>query len=134
MAKDKDRHGWLRGALSDAGLRQKDISALWKCDEAVVSRFVKTGEPALTFERGKILADKLHMSLDELNLRLEEGLAPRKSARAAALTAPTAPARSEGGDPANVQEAIADAKAAVQRLREFLPDAKIIFQIDLGEL
>ncbi len=143
---NKDRHGWLRGALADAGLRQKDVAEMWSCDEAVISRFIKTGEPQLTFDRALQLSRKLNMSLDELTLRLDEGLAPRKSGRTAALQVSAGRGGHSGGsgtadgaasgngnhNSSDVAVAIAEAKAAIARLQELLPDAKIIFHIDLG--
>ncbi len=128
MSNGKDRHGWLRGSLSDAGLRQKDVAEMWGCDEAVVSRFIKSGEPALTFDRALSLSKKLGMTLDELNVRLQEGLAPRK-----ARPQPIAPAVAKAAAGDDVSTAMLEAKAAVARLQELLPDAKIIFQINLGD-
>lgn len=132
MPTSKDRHGWLRGSLADKGLRQKDISEMWGCDEAVVSRFIKTGEPALTFDRALSLSKKLNMTLDELTVRLQEGIAPRK-----AVLKPIAPAVARAaGAPAEggLAEAMAEAHAAVQRLRELLPEGvKVVFQINYGE-
>lgn len=127
----KLRHGWLRSALADKGLRQKDLAKLWGCDEAVVSRFVKTGDPELTWDRANTLSSKLGMSLEELKLRLQEGIAPRTRTTAATRLVPNgAPAVASVDD---VAVAMADAKAAVQRLKELLPDAQIVFQINLGE-
>lgn len=129
MTTNRDRHAWLKSALADKGLRQKDIAELWSCDEAVVSRFVKTGEPALSFDRAQSLSKKLGMTLDELTVRLAEGLAPRRSGPRS--IAPAVAAASSGGD--DVSSAMAEAKASVQRLRELLPDATITFQINLGD-
>lgn len=103
---------------------------MWSCDEAVVSRFIKSGEPQLTFDRALSLSKKLEMSLDELNLRLQEGIAPRTKARAAQVD-PKQPNKVEPAS--DVATAMAEANSAVQRLKELLPNAKIVFQINLGE-
>lgn len=91
MAKDIDRHAWLKPALAQAGHLQKDLAFAWDVDQAVVSRFIKTGEPALTFDRAQALCRMLGISLDELNLRLQEGLPieKRPSAKARAAAHPT---------------------------------------------
>jgi hypothetical protein len=114
------RHGWLPAALSDRGFMQKDVAKKWGCDDAVVSRFIKTGTPELTFDRAQTLASMLDMTLDELRLRLEEGIAPR-SARSKQRTQQAAPAAA----PADTGNALDDLKAAAARARKAFPNWKI---------
>lgn len=78
MVKQKDRHRWLRDALTDKGLRQKDLATRWQCDEAVVSRFIKTGEPELTYPRFEALTQILGIDRNELAARLAERPIPTK--------------------------------------------------------
>lgn len=83
---NKDRHAWLKPALAGAGHRQKDVATAWGVDDAVVSRFIKIGEPELTWDRAQTLARMLGLSLDELKLRLFEGLPPQGTGRPVAPT------------------------------------------------
>jgi hypothetical protein len=64
------RHGWLVGALDDAGYQQRDLAKAWKVDDAVVSRFIRTGKPDLTPERQMLLAQMLGLTNDQLLARL----------------------------------------------------------------
>lgn len=112
-----DRHGWLRGALADKGLQQQDVAKRWGVDNAVVSRFIRTGTPELTWDRAMALSEMLGMSLDELRLRLSEGIAPRRKGAATA----GAPATHAGGK----DEALAQLREAVAKARTACPDATI---------
>jgi hypothetical protein len=78
MAERKaDRHGWIKTRLAERGYMQKDLVKAWGVTAAVVSRFIATGEPELTWDRAQSLSFMLDMSLDELKVRLTEGIAPR---------------------------------------------------------
>ncbi|OLB79028.1 MAG: hypothetical protein AUI16_02175 [Alphaproteobacteria bacterium 13_2_20CM_2_64_7] len=68
------RHGWLVGALDDAGYQQRDLAKAWKVDDAVVSRFISSGKPDLTPERQMILSQMLGMTNDQLLARLYGGI------------------------------------------------------------
>src|SRR4051794_29526810 len=78
-SKAQSRHEWLRPALAIAGHRQTDLAKEWGVDDAVVSRFLKAGEPKLIFERAVTLARMLNMPLEELQARLAENLPPQHS-------------------------------------------------------
>lgn len=107
------RHEWLKHALAARGFRQSDVAKEWDVDDAVVSRFIKSGEPELTWDRAQSLAKMLEMTLDEMRLRLQEGMPPR----AAAARAEAAPA-SNGAPPAvHLDSAMAmkDLHSAVNR-------------------
>jgi plasmid maintenance system antidote protein VapI len=45
QARVVDRHRWLRDELMDKNLKQRDVARAWDVDDAVVSRFIKHGEP-----------------------------------------------------------------------------------------
>lgn len=114
----KLRHAWLRDALMDKGKRQKDLAKLWKVDEAVASRFIRTGEPTLTMDRAVLLSQMLDMDLNELQLRLAEKPLPRASSHV-----PPEPAAT---DPLDV---LTELRAAVERARDSLPGWKITLDI-----
>jgi len=126
----KDRHGWLRIALADAGHRQKDVAKAWGCDDAVVSRFIKTGEPDLTWDRAQTLCSMLGMSLDELKLRLAEGLAPRKTTKGG--SSPRSIEAAVKKDTDTVAGVLAEIKGQQERLRELIPDAQVDVSIKYG--
>lgn len=74
-----ERHSWIRGRLLDLGRQATDIAIVWgrlegkkKLDDAVISRFIKTGTPTITLERAVVLAELLQMGLLELTVRLSE--------------------------------------------------------------
>lgn len=69
----------------DAGFMQKDLAKRWGVDEAQVSRFIRIGEPELDKPKAQILAGMLSMTVDELFLRLDQDLAPRRGARPASV-------------------------------------------------
>ena len=123
----KKKHLWLVTALAERGHNQRDLAAAWKVDDAVVSRFIGTGKPKATAERIHVLGQMLRMNSDELIARLVEGLPPRSP-----LPKPSAGARTENksSPPMSVEAALNEAKKAVQRLRELMPDARIHFSID----
>jgi plasmid maintenance system antidote protein VapI len=64
---------WIKSALMDRDLHQRDLAARWNVTDAVVSRFINSGTPELTWERACVLADMFGLSLDELRDRLSEG-------------------------------------------------------------
>jgi predicted transcriptional regulator len=41
----KVKHQWLRDALEDKKLTQRDVANLWGVNEAQVSRYINHGEP-----------------------------------------------------------------------------------------
>lgn len=124
MVTHKSRHAWLRDALIDRGKMQKDVAKAWGCDEAVVSRFIRTGEPELTFQRAEVLAKMLGIDLVELQTRLAEKPVPASRKE---------PVR---GGPAHVAtgsesiSVLAELKANVARAREALPGWRITLTIE----
>jgi hypothetical protein len=126
----KRKYGWLVPALAERGHTQRDVANAWKVDDATVSRFISTGKPKATLERFRILAQMLDMTSDELMARLVEELPPRPL-----VSKPLAGPRAEKSSlpPNSVEAALDDAKKAVQRLRELMPDARIHFSIDYSD-
>lgn len=116
------RHGWLVGALLDAGYQQQDLAKAWGCDNAVVSRFISSGKPDLTPERQMILAQILNLTNDELLAKLYGTIARRA---VSALPAHPAPVEGKTNDTA-VQDQI---EACVRSLQRVLPGAKITVNI-----
>jgi hypothetical protein len=117
-------HGWLISALADRGYKQSDVARAWGVDDAVVSRFVATGKPDLTIERILILDEMLGVTADELMAGLRDGRMPCR-----AMPKTSMPPRG-AGPPMGVEAALNEARQAVQRLKELLPDARIHFSID----
>lgn len=115
----KIRHAWLRDALTDRGFQQKDVAKRWKVDNAVVSRFIRVGEPELTFERADVLCDMLGMDLTELRMRLAEKPIPRRERERV----------EPNGDPSGI---LAELKACVNKARAALPGWKINLTIEPG--
>jgi hypothetical protein len=118
------RHGWLVGALDDAGFQQRDLAKAWKVDDAVVSRFISSGKPDLTPERQMIPSKMLGLTNDQLLAQLygdlpgPRGIPPRPPQPirpAAALT------KSDTVE--------AEIQRAVERLEELLPGATISIHI-----
>jgi hypothetical protein len=97
MTSKNDRHLWLRNALADKGLRAKDVASAWGVDDAVVSRFIKTGDPELTWPRAEALCRMLGIDMMQLQVKLSE----RLSARAAARMVPFAEAPPAAAAPAH---------------------------------
>ena len=131
--KKQDKHGWLRAALADAGYRQKDLAKAWGVDDAVVSRFIQTGEPEAGLERLQILGRMLGLDLNELSLRLTEGLAPRR------LSAPPPPTirvahvdeHAGNGQRDPIAAVLDDIEAQAKRLRRLVPAWNIAIQLSL---
>lgn len=71
-----ERHEWLRDALADKGLRAKDVAKAWGVDDAVVSRFIKTGEPELSFTRAEALCRMLGLTISDLQIKLADRHVP----------------------------------------------------------
>jgi hypothetical protein len=67
-----ERHGWLREALADRGLAAADAARAWGVHDAVLVRFIKTGEPKITAFRVAALVELLDMPRTELLARLGE--------------------------------------------------------------
>jgi hypothetical protein len=134
-AMQRDKYGWIRTALMEAGKEQKDLAKAWKCDAAVVSRWVKTGTPRLTIERAGILAGMLNMSREELLTRVEGNLAPQGGTIARAVAArelPAAPAPAVALDSVlAVLDAQKEMAAAAARVQARLPPGlKVVFSIE----
>lgn len=117
------RHGWLTGALLDAGYQQQDLAKAWGCDNAVVSRFITSGKPDLTPERQMILSQILNLTNDELLAKLY-GSVVRRSVSALPLPAQDAGAGPVQGDV--VQQQIA---AFVRSMQQQLPGARVTVSI-----
>lgn len=109
------RHEWLKQALAEHGHRQGDVAKAWGVDDAVVSRFIKSGEPELTWDRAQTLSSMLAMTLDELKLRLQEGMPPRAAAAASRRAAAPAPASSPPVADGDAAAAMKDLHAAAHR-------------------
>ncbi len=125
----KKKYWWLVTALADRGHSQHDLATAWKVDDAVVSRFIATGKPKATAERIHVLAQMLHMNAGELLARLVEGIPPRSLFDKSI----TAGEENSSSPPQSVETALDEAKKAVQRLRELMPDARIHFSIDYSD-
>lgn len=135
LAVQRDKNGWVKTALAEAGLMQKDLAKAWDCDVAVVSRWIKSDEPKLTHERALRLAKLLEMSADEFNTRYAEGLAPRPGA-VARQVAKRQMAEIEGTAPAadSLEQAMEDLKSAAGRVQAHLPAGmRVIYRIEQGE-
>jgi hypothetical protein len=136
MAKSR-KHEWVRTALAEAGLMQKDVAKAWGCDVAVISRWIKTGDPKLTWERAQVLAGMLGMSIAEFQVRIAEGLpakpgdVARQTARRqlAELTTPTPPEKID-----TLEGAMAELRKASDRVQSKLPPGfRVVFKIEQGE-
>ena len=132
MPLGKGKHGWLVGALADAGYRQRDVAKAWGVNDAVVSRFIKAGRPALSLERANVLAKMLGMNVAELNTRVSETLPPNRRL-------PIVPQQQALEPPVNgthrddPDAALANLRAAVARARKALPKAEITVRIKMDE-
>lgn len=89
---------WVRDRLIDRGYNQKDVAKKWGCDDAVVSRFLKQGTPPLSLDRAGKLSKMIGLSVDELMLRINEGLEPPKGNGAPVPPAPQSPEIPSVGD------------------------------------
>lgn len=135
LAVQKDKYGWVKTALAEAGLMQKDVAKSWKCDVAVISRWIKTGVPKLSYDRMKVLAAMLDMDLNELSARLEGQTPPRVGAIARAVAKREVPARQAppgakgaGGD---ILAALDEMKEVAARVQATLPPGlKVVFSIE----
>lgn len=123
------RHGWLVGALQDAGYSQRDLARAWKIDDAVVSRFISTGKPDLTPERQMLLAQMLKMTNDQLLNRLFGGIQLSGVIRPKEEPAPASRLQLIRGDGPELEEAAdlvqVEIKKAVDRLQSLLPGATV---------
>jgi hypothetical protein len=124
IERKQDRHGWIKTRLAERGYMQKDLVKLWEVTPAVVSRFIATGEPELTWERSHSLAAILDMSLDELKVRLAEGIAPRKSAKAPAPLPALPPAR-RPEDQGDLDTLMHELHNVAERVRQILPGMEV---------
>jgi hypothetical protein len=115
------RHGWLVGALADAGYQQQDLAKAWRCDGAVVSRFIASGKPDLTPERQMILSQILNLTNDELLAKLYGSVAVRRQ-----VTALPQSAAVNVSVPVDVRRQIED---CVRSLQSLLPGAKVTVNI-----
>jgi len=126
------RHGWLVGALDDAGYQQRDLAKAWRIDDAVVSRFISTGKPDLTPERQMLLAQMLGMTNDQLLAKLygEMSLPGVIQLR---VPQPVTPPASQ---PPEQNHATVDVviRRCVERLEELLgPDVRVSIHIDFNK-
>jgi hypothetical protein len=120
------RHGWLTGALQDAGYSQHDLALAWKVDDAVVSRFISTGKPDLTPERQMMLSTILGLTNDQLLIKLYgDATISRVIPRPARGPAPSS--KSNGGG--SIEEAHAELKRAIEHLQELMPHATVTVTI-----
>jgi hypothetical protein len=120
------RHGWLTGALQDAGYSQHDLAQAWKVDDAVVSRFISTGKPDLTPERQMMLSKILGLTNDQLLVRLygDGTTLPARVVRPPGRG--SAPSTLNGG---GIEEAHAELKRAIEHLQELMPHATVTVTI-----
>jgi hypothetical protein len=140
---ERKRHGWLVGALQDAGYQQRDLARAWKVDDAVVSRFITSGKPDLTPERQMMLAQMLGITNDQLLSKLYGDipvrriipLRPDNDQRAPALAPVPPPSQrsmppqpitnSEGPELELTTDVQREIRRAVDRLQQLLPDAVV---------
>lgn len=123
----KKRHGWLVGALLDAGYQQQDLAKAWGVDSAVVSRFISSGKPDLTPERQMILSGILGMTNDQLLSKLYGGVT-RRAVTAIPGGGVTIATENGSGAPAADEDHEA-VKEALQRLRQAFPGARVNISI-----
>src|SRR3569832_2639433 len=116
-------NAWLKGALSDKGHTQHDVAVAWGCDDAVVSRFIATGTPELTWDRALALSRLLDKTLEELKIRLAGGIAPGRTRMPNSVSAPAG----------SREQILSELKNAVERARAALPDARIEVTVSHGE-
>jgi plasmid maintenance system antidote protein VapI len=139
LALRKDKNAWLKDALIDAGLRQKDVAKIWHCGPAVISRFIQTGEPRLTYDRLVSLAKLLGMGVEELHLRISSGIAPRggavarQAARRQLEAAGVSVQRTE--EPATTLDtAIRELRESANKVQRLLPPGmRVTYKIEEGE-
>jgi len=113
-------HSWLKDVLGDQDYMQKDVAKAWGCTDAVVSRFLKTGAPELTWDRALSLSRMLGIPLDELRLRLGERLPMQRGVKS------KPPPKHEPEVAAQKDcDALDNLKRAVDRARRELPDVEI---------
>ena len=119
------RHGWLVGALEDHGYQQRDLARAWKCDDAVVSRFINSGKPDLTPQRQMLLAQMLGMTNDQLLAKLygDVPLSRIIPLRQQSPAAQTPPMPSTDAVQAEIERAVA-------RLEAMLPGATVSIHIN----
>lgn len=130
-----DKHGWVRDALADHGKSQKDLATAWGVDGAIVTRFIKTGEPELSMSRAEITANMIGMAFEEFRARIKEGLAPRTRAPLRPIAPAVARAQERAtGAPDETREALAALREAVDRAQRALPPgSKIDLSIKLND-
>lgn len=135
MAVQKDRYGWVKTALMEAGLEQKDVAKAWGVGQAPVSRWIKTGEPTLSLERAEVTAKLLDMSLDEFRARLAGHVPPRVGAIAKLVAKrehpapPTTPPAAP--PPGGILGAVKEMEEAAARAHAMLPPGlKVVFSIE----
>jgi hypothetical protein len=130
-------HGWLVGALSDAGYQQRDLAKAWRVDDAVVSRFISTGKPDLTPERQMLLSEMLGLTNDQLLIKLygsmRRVMRPPPVPASPRAPTPTAPPQQQ---PPEQNHATVDVviRRCVERLEELLgPDVRVSIHIDFNK-
>jgi hypothetical protein len=81
-----ERHEWLRNALANKGYTAADAARAWGVHDAVLVRFIKTGEPKITAYRVNALAKLLGMQRPQLLAMLGERPLRRLELRDAPLS------------------------------------------------
>ena len=133
LAVQRDKYGWVKTALAEAGLEQRDVAKAWGVTPAVISRWIKTGEPKLSFERAGTLAKMIEMSIEELQARIAGGTPPRLGAIARAVARREAPAAPmpAASPPAGILEALEEMRVVAARVQATLPPGlKVVFSIE----
>jgi hypothetical protein len=87
LAIPRDKYGWVRTALAEAGKSLKDVAKAWGITPGPVTKWIQTGAPLLTIDRATKLAAMLDMTREELLIRLEGGAPPPRTGRIAAAVA-----------------------------------------------
>lgn len=144
---NKKVHEWVVRALQEQGYNQADLTREWgkhenrALDDAVTSRWITTGAPKITVSRVLVLAQMLKTTTDVIMSRVAE--AEGIKVRAVAPPGTPAPRPSSGaagarmaaginGEGDAVAAALANAQAAVKRVQELLPNAKVHFSVVLN--
>jgi hypothetical protein len=123
----RERHGWLRDALADKGLTAADLARAWGVDDAVTSRFIKTGQGDFSFERVQITMRLLGLTFEELSTRMGEKLRPLTSRAEDVVEAPPKHLNGTSDDVAAAMNAL---QGAAKRVRQLLPGYRVNVTIE----
>jgi hypothetical protein len=133
----KKRHGWLVGALQDAGYSQRDLAKAWKVDDAVVSRFISVGKPDLTPERQMLLSQMLGLSNDQLlgklfaNLTHPGRIIPLREQREHKTEELRSAAQAQLADAPQHHEVQEEIRRFVSRMQKLLPGLRVSINLTL---